>query len=99
MRCAQSCHGNAGAGHVNPQACNTASSCKRNRDGTVGFDDLLTLAQKYGSSLGLDGRPTVDGSRHAAFDADWQLARSIVPEPVGFTAVIVLCLAGRRRVD
>lgn len=45
-------------------------------DGMTDFDDLLTLAQHYGST--------------AAFESDWTLARSLVPEP----QVLMLLLVG-----
>lgn len=55
-----------------------------NYDWTVNFDDLLTLAQHYHSA--------------DAFDADWALARSLVPEP---TVLVLLALgafaSGRTR--
>ncbi len=54
-----------------------------NYDGLVNFDDLLKLAQNYGSA--------------ATLESDWQLARSIVPEP-GVIGVAVLAglRSGRR---
>lgn len=71
-----------------------------NGDGRVDFDDLLSLAQQYGSALGFDGAVGADPLLHASFDADWQLARSLAPEPVSTLALIGICIArSRRRVD
>lgn len=53
-----------------------------NYDGLVGFDDLLQLAQNYDAP--------------ASFEADWQFARSLVPEPGMASLVAVACSAARR---
>jgi arabinan endo-1,5-alpha-L-arabinosidase len=64
-------------------------------DGAVTFDDLLVLAQHYGSSTGVgEGLSEVAGE---AFVADWQAARSLVPEP-GWTAIFTALLAAQRRI-
>lgn len=86
-----------------------------NRDETVGFDDLLVLAQNYnranrlfaqGDSTG-DGVVTFDdlllmaqnyelgASVTGEFEADWQLARSLAPEP-SLAALLPLALRRRR---
>jgi hypothetical protein len=60
-----------------------------NRDRLVDFDDLLALAQNYGvGALGIDP---------GDFAADWALARSLVPEPVGLALLASLLPARRRR--
>ncbi len=46
-------------------------------DSDVDFDDLLALAQNYGSS----GAAISASAASSSFDVDWQLARSLVPEP------------------
>jgi phospholipase/lecithinase/hemolysin len=54
-----------------------------NADTAVTFDDLLSLAQNYGST--------------AAIDADWALARSMVPEPAMLTLLSGGAVLRRRR--
>ncbi len=54
-----------------------------NFDWNVNYDDLLTIAQHYSSA--------------AAFESDWKLAQSIVPEPGAFAAFSALTLVRRRR--
>lgn len=55
-------------------------------DGSVDFDDLLTLARHYGF-----------GTTPAAFESDWILARSLVPEPAAAVGVMAACVLLRRR--
>lgn len=52
-----------------------------NGDGAVNFADLLLIAQNYSGG---------------AFESDWTIARSLVPEPVSIAAIIP-CLRRRRR--
>lgn len=55
-----------------------------NFDWAVNFDDLLTLSQHYSAA--------------GQFEADWQLARSLVPEPACVSILsLAICLRGRRR--
>jgi hypothetical protein len=56
----------------------------------VGFDDLVVLAQNYG--FGMLG--TVSA---ASFAADWDLARSLVPEPTMLTVAGAIELFAARR--
>jgi hypothetical protein len=63
-----------------------------NFDGTVSFDDLLSLAQYYGSTLLEFGSTSPD-----AFVADWQLAQSLVPEPIAGAALLLSFTRTRRR--
>lgn len=58
-----------------------------NADTIVNFDDLLGLAQQYGAGSVSD----------AAFQADWQLARALVPEPSSVALLGGLTLFSRRR--
>ncbi len=69
-----------------------------NYDGVVNFDDLLTLAQNYGLNAYLSGDSPLSGE---VFLADWNLARSLVPEPVGLPGVIAVAvkMVWRRRRD
>jgi hypothetical protein len=56
-----------------------------NYDGMLDFTDLLAMAQNYGAAP-------------AVFEADWLLARSLVPEPFLAAGLIpILGLARRRR--
>jgi pectate lyase len=52
-------------------------------DGVTGFADLVLLAQRFGTSA-------------AVFDAEWALARSVVPEPSLLGVGAVLSLGLRR---
>lgn len=56
-------------------------------NGNVDFSDLLALAQTYGSSSSMAG----------GFDADWRLARSLVPEPSFLSAFVASAVFRRRR--
>lgn len=76
-----------------------------NLDFVVNFDDLLILAQSYGSTgtvwstgdFNYDGVTNFDDllklaqnyGSPAALESDWALAQSIVPEPVGLAAAMV----------
>lgn len=62
-------------------------------DSNVDFDDLLALAQTYGTGSNL----LLDSTLNAQFEADWALARSIVPEPAAAVAIVSLTIVGRRR--
>lgn len=62
-------------------------------DGTVDFDDLVGLAQNYAGGPGLAGASGFD----SGFAADWALAQSLVPEPVGVLALILTPLVASRR--
>lgn len=82
-----------------------------NVDGSVNFDDLLSLAQHYGKGGEVtwlqgdfDRTNSVDFSdllllaqnySSASFEADWALAQSIAPEPTA--ALLPAILAGGRR--
>ncbi len=60
--------------------------------GVVDFEDLLSLAQNYGASL-------LGVSTEANFEADWALARSLVPEPstlILLAATVPFALSRRR---
>lgn len=48
-------------------------------DGTTDFDDLLTLAKHY--NLGVQPAVLTDGTLSGAFQAEFVLAQSLVPEP------------------
>jgi hypothetical protein len=67
-----------------------------NVDGDVDFDDLLTLARAYNQHY--TGPVNLAGTS-AAFQADYALAQSLVPEPtvLGSLAVAGLALGRRRR--
>jgi hypothetical protein len=68
-----------------------------NRDGKVDFDDLLALAQRYGSSISVGDRASPGTAVPAGIFADWQLARSLVPEPsLGIGLLASSCLRRRR---
>jgi hypothetical protein len=56
-------------------------------NGQCAFEDLLILAQHYGFEAFSTGNP--------GFDADFALARSMVPEPV--LAATLLAFPSRRR--
>jgi hypothetical protein len=63
-----------------------------NSDAAVDFADLLALAQNYTAG------PGVSAGAPADQQADWALARSIVPEPTMLGAVgVMMALAVRRR--
>lgn len=70
------------AQHYNQSAGQTWLDGDFNGDAGVGFDDLVILAQHYGSPM--------------AFDADWTLAQSLVPEPA--VAVLFIACIRRRRI-
>jgi endonuclease I len=57
------------------------------QNGIVNFDDLLALAQNYGTGTSLT---------REQFQDDWQLARSMVPEPTSLTVIAVAFLPRRR---
>lgn len=81
-----------------------------NLDFVVDFDDLLTLAQAYGNTTTIwaTGDFTYDGATDfddllklaqnygGAFELDWALARSLVPEP-GVLGLSLLLAAGQIR--
>ena len=61
----------------------------------VEFNDLLLLAQNYGASALNSGERALVGE---AFASDWELARSLVPEPtILLAAPVSLLCSGRRR--
>jgi hypothetical protein len=63
-------------------------------DGLSDFADLLILAQTYGQTQLLDGslqQVSLD------FEADWALARSMVPEPAAMASLVAVGVAGLRR--
>ncbi len=68
-----------------------------NFNGTAGvnFDDLLMLAQHYGAGTIVETNASIGSEQ---FQADWHLARSIVPEPAA-GVVAVAFLFKRRRQD
>jgi GH25 family lysozyme M1 (1,4-beta-N-acetylmuramidase) len=66
-----------------------------NYDGTIDFDDLLSVAQNYGATLLASG--TILASSDASFAADWQMAQSLVPEPVTMIAIVPALLLRRKR--
>ncbi len=70
-----------------------------NYDGAVSFDDLLSLAQNYGVTLLASGSVDVDQNLAANFVSDWQLARSMVPEPTTIALFGMLGALSRRRRD
>ncbi len=62
------------------------------RTGSVGFSDLLALSQNF------DSARSIDPSHFAAsFQADWMLARSMIPEPASMVGVLAMCVFGRRQ--
>ncbi len=68
-----------------------------NGDGLTNFDDLLSLAQNYLQSAIANGT-TIDGATaSAAFQHDWALALSLVPEPASLSLLGFGALAMRRR--
>lgn len=59
-----------------------------NYDGIASFDDLLSIAQNYAASAMITG----------AFESDWQLARSLAPEPAcALLPMVVLAKRARHR--
>ncbi len=68
-------------------------------NGLVNFDDLLALAQNYGNTYLADGSIVTDQSMHANFDADFAMARSLVPEPatLGLLGGALVMVARRRK--
>ncbi len=65
-----------------------------NYDGIVNFDDLLALAQNYGATSLTGEQMSALG---ASFASDWNLARSLVPEPTSLALVGGLAMIARRR--
>jgi hypothetical protein len=61
--------------------------------GAVNFDDLLRLAQNYGSTALTQASSTT----RSEFDADWALARSMVPEPIAIVFLPVGIVRRRRK--
>jgi len=59
-----------------------------NGDGNVGFEDLVALAQNYGTTQGMSS---------PAFEADLAAAFASVPEPSAIGIVLVAGLLGMRR--
>lgn len=66
-----------------------------NYDGVINFDDLLSVAQNYGATMLADGAILAGDS--STFDADWQLARSLVPEPMSLAILSPMLLLRRTR--
>ncbi len=62
------------------------------RDGNVNFDDLLVLAQNYYSGSTLQDELFASPQ----FNSDWQLARSLVPEPLSLGFFTLVGVAMRR---
>lgn len=56
---------------------------------SVDFLDLLSLAQHYGTGT--------SNLTQSDFPSDWQAARSVVPEPIGFMVIAPSLVARRRR--
>lgn len=67
-----------------------------NYDGNVDFADLLALARNYGVAA-LASDVSLDAAVAAQFESDWNLARSIVPEPASLAAVAGMSLLTLRR--
>ena len=66
--------------------------------GIVEFQDLLLIAQHYGSSLASNGEIRFDSSIAARFESDWQSALASVPEPhVAMVVGAMSLLVFRRR--
>ena len=65
------------------------------RNGTVDFNDLLGLAADYGHN----GNAATASLNVAAFEADWSLAQSLVPEPASVAGLLLgaTISIGRRR--
>ena len=66
-------------------------------NGVVGFEDLLALAQNYGSAVLADGSTAFDTHTARSFQADWVLARSLIPEPATLAWLSTLSLLALRR--
>lgn len=66
-------------------------------DGSTEFADLLTLAQNYGNSVSLTGGIELDDLLQSRFDADWQRALAIVPEPASACVALAAGFMVRRR--
>ena len=65
-------------------------------NGTTDFNDLLALAKNYNASAGLSA--TEVGELGGSIAADFQLAKSLVPEPTTILALPLVAAAfGRRR--
>lgn len=60
-------------------------------DGVVAFSDLLTVARQFGNASIAQLELT------AGFASQWELARSVVPEPAAFAGVVSLAALGLRR--
>lgn len=65
-----------------------------NYDGIVNFDDLLSLAQNYGATSLTEVQAAALGD---ALLSDWNLARSLVPEPATLSLLAGLTMVARRR--
>jgi probable HAF family extracellular repeat protein len=61
-------------------------------NGVTDFQDLIVLAQNYNA-----GVASIEGLGSADFAADWALAQSLVPEPVGLAGLAAVLLLARRR--
>ncbi len=64
-----------------------------NYDQQVSFDDLLALAQQYGTSATI----SADEGFGESFVADWNTARSLVPEPTAGLLTLALPMLARQR--
>ena len=60
----------------------------------MNFDDLLAVAQNYGATS-LSG--TQLSALGESFLSDWNLARSLVPEPASLSLLGGLAIVARRR--
>jgi beta-glucanase (GH16 family) len=65
-----------------------------NGDSNVTFDDVLALAQNYGSSS-----LVTDLEATGTVASDWQLARSLVPEPSAALLAMLIAPTRKRRGD
>lgn len=65
-----------------------------NYDGLVNFDDLLSLAQNYNLTALNEVQASALGE---AFVTDWNLARSLVPEPTSMLGLGAAAMVLRRR--
>lgn len=71
------------ATHYGGTAGKTWSNGDADHDGNVDFDDLLAMAKNYNRTLGLAG----EASSSDLFEADFALARALVPEPTVLFAI------------